>query len=235
MNKDVIYIEPEDDITDIITKIENSKEKIIALVPPKKAGVFRSIVNIKLIAKSGVNADKKIVLVTTDPAIIKLAATTKLPVTKNLQSAPSVPKIDDDVEAEAASADEVVESAAAESEEEEVEDLEAEAKPEKDKDDDEKNEDKDDKEDGEKSGKKAKPVKSKNPVINWIKNHKVLFPILIVLLIALILALVWAIVIAPAASVTVTIRTTTTNFSENASFVTDLAAENVSEGKLVCE
>ena len=28
MNKDVIYIEAEDDITDIITKIENSKEKI---------------------------------------------------------------------------------------------------------------------------------------------------------------------------------------------------------------
>ena len=38
MNKDVIYIEPEDDITDIILKIENSKEKIVALVPPKKAG-----------------------------------------------------------------------------------------------------------------------------------------------------------------------------------------------------
>ena len=37
MNKDVIYIEPEDDITDIITKIEGSKEKIVALVPPKKA------------------------------------------------------------------------------------------------------------------------------------------------------------------------------------------------------
>ena len=51
MNKDVIYIEPEDDITDIITKIENSKEKIVALVPPKKAGVFRSAVNIKLMAE----------------------------------------------------------------------------------------------------------------------------------------------------------------------------------------
>ena len=37
MNKDVIYIEPEDDITDVILKIENSKEKIVALVPPKKA------------------------------------------------------------------------------------------------------------------------------------------------------------------------------------------------------
>ena len=51
MNKDVIYVEPEDDITDIILKIEKSKEKIVALVPPKKAGVFRSVVNIKLIAK----------------------------------------------------------------------------------------------------------------------------------------------------------------------------------------
>ena len=43
MNKDTIYIEPEDDITDIITKIENSKEKIVALVPPKKAGVFSTL------------------------------------------------------------------------------------------------------------------------------------------------------------------------------------------------
>ncbi|MBR0479924.1 hypothetical protein IJJ49_01485, partial [Candidatus Saccharibacteria bacterium] len=91
MNKDVIYIEPEDDITDIITKIESSKEKIVALVPPKKAGVFRSIVNIKLIAKSGNAAAKKVVIVTTDPSIIKLAAATKLPVTKNLQTAPTIP------------------------------------------------------------------------------------------------------------------------------------------------
>ena len=39
MNKDVIYIEPEDDITDIITKIKNSKERIVALVPSKKIEV----------------------------------------------------------------------------------------------------------------------------------------------------------------------------------------------------
>ena len=96
MNKDVIYIEPEDDITDIILKIENSKEKIVALVPPKKAGVFRSVVNIKLIAKAGVSSEKSVVLVTVDPSITKLAAATKLPVAKNLQSAPSVPKIDEE-------------------------------------------------------------------------------------------------------------------------------------------
>ena len=96
MNKDVIYIEPEDDITDIILKIENSKEKIVALVPPKKAGVFRSVVNIKLIAKAGTTSEKSVVLVTVDPSITKLAAATKLPVAKNLQSAPTVPKIDNE-------------------------------------------------------------------------------------------------------------------------------------------
>lgn len=109
MNKDVIYIEPEDDITDIITKIENSKEKIVALVPPKKAGVFRSIVNIKLISKAAASAEKTAVLVTTDPSIVKLAATTKLPVTKNLQSAPVIPKVDNDIEKDTTSEEDLVE------------------------------------------------------------------------------------------------------------------------------
>ena len=132
MNKDVIYIEPEDDITDIITKIENAKQKIVALVPPKKAGVFRSIVNIKLIAKAGVNAEKAIVLVTTDPSIMKLAAATKMPVTKNLQSAPSVPSADDIEKIETiAQTETIVDEGGNEekAEAEEAEVLEEEAKP----------------------------------------------------------------------------------------------------------
>ncbi|MBO7132160.1 hypothetical protein J6V85_02805 [Candidatus Saccharibacteria bacterium] len=121
MNKDVIYIEPEDDITDIITKIENSKEKIVALVPPKKAGVLRSVVNIKLITKAATSAKKTAVLVTTDPSIMKLAAATKLPVTKDLQSAPSIPEAE--VEGEEVSKEEVVdEEAGDEEEKEETED-----------------------------------------------------------------------------------------------------------------
>ena len=40
MNKDVIYIDVEDDITTIISKIKASKERIIALVPPRRIGVF---------------------------------------------------------------------------------------------------------------------------------------------------------------------------------------------------
>lgn len=224
MNKDVIYIDPEDDITDIITKIENAKEKIVALVPPKKSSVFRSAVNIKLIAKSGVNASKTIVLVTTDPAIIKLAGTTKLPVTKDLKSAPSVPKIEDSVEIETASADEALKAAAMQNEEEVVEDIEAEAKPEKEGSSETAEAEK-------KTDKKEKPVKSKNPFINWVKNHKILVSVLCGVIVILGLVIFWAFKIAPAAFVTVTIRTTTTNFSENATFVTKLTDESVTNGK----
>ena len=95
MNKDVIYIEPEDDITDIVTKIENSKEQIVAIVPPKKADILHSSINIKLMDKAGKNADKKLVLVTEDAVIIKHAASVKMPITKDLQSAPAIPTLEE--------------------------------------------------------------------------------------------------------------------------------------------
>ena len=53
MNKDVIYIDVEDDITTIISKIKASKERIIALVPPRRIGVLQSAVNIRLLARAG--------------------------------------------------------------------------------------------------------------------------------------------------------------------------------------
>lgn len=252
MNKDVIYIEPEDDITDIITKIENSKEKIIALVPPKKAGVFRSIVNIKLIAKAGAASEKTIVLVTTDPSIMKLAATTKLPVTKNLQSAPVVPEAEADSEAESSSTEEIVEEAdgtviTTNATVTEVDG--EESAPEIAETSEEKN-DKEDALDGEnhtkkdkKAAKKAKKVAetgeekpvSNNPVIAWFQTHKKLAIFGGIGGVVLILVLVWAFVVAPAATVTVGIRTTTANFSENVTFTDKLAEENIAEGKFYLE
>ena len=151
MNKDVIYIEPEDDITDIILKIENSKEKIVALVPPKKAGVFRSVVNIKLIAKAGVSSEKSVVLVTVDPSITKLAAATKLPVAKNLQSAPSVPKIDEEDSDDTSEKAELVEDKDGdiEAEEEEEEKSKKKKKNEEEEEDEEADEDDEDEDDDE--------------------------------------------------------------------------------------
>ena len=220
MNKDVIYIEPEDDITDIITKIENSKEKIVALVPPKKAGVFRSVVNIKLISKVGNTSEKTVVLVTTDPSIVKLAAATKIPVTKNLQTPPAVPEMD--LEVEETSKEEVVDAPEDEEETveevaEEVEEPEPEKKEKKPK----------------KKEKKAKKSSEKtgNPVIDWIKAHKKLAIFGGIAAVALIIFLVWAFAIAPAANVTVGIQTESKSFAENVKFTTNAAEEDAKEGK----
>lgn len=40
MNKEVIYLEPEDDITDILSKLQRAEQKVVALVPPKKPLCF---------------------------------------------------------------------------------------------------------------------------------------------------------------------------------------------------
>ena len=95
MNKDVIYIEAEDDITDIIVKIKNAKNKIVALVPPKKAGVLRSAVNFKLITKTATKAEKTVVLVSGDESLVRLASAANIPVAKTLQSKPRLPHADD--------------------------------------------------------------------------------------------------------------------------------------------
>ena len=66
MNKDVIHIDTEDDITSIIGKIKSSKERIIALVPPRRIGVLQSAVNIRLLARAAKSADKRVVIITSD-------------------------------------------------------------------------------------------------------------------------------------------------------------------------
>ena len=101
MNKDVIYIDVEDDITTIISKIKASKERIIALVPPRRIGVLQSAVNIRLLARAATSADKRIVLITNDSVLAGLAATAKIPIAKTLQSKPEIAeipvlKVDDD-------------------------------------------------------------------------------------------------------------------------------------------
>ncbi len=262
MNKDVIYIEAEDDITDIITKVEKSKEKIVALVPPKKAGVFRSVVNIKLIAKVGATNEKTIVLVTTDPSIVRLAATVKLPVTKNLQSAPMIPTIDSADDVAKAELVEVVEPAGSDdegadeskeaddvnkndNEETGGEEQNSEEETNEDAEDDEdlassdgsdKDEEEPDDEDKKKTNAKNKEKKkSKEKKGGWIKAHKKRLIFGSVGLIALIGVLVWALVFAPAVDITVWIQTENKRFSEAVSFVNNLSEENAAEGKFYLE
>src|ERR1041384_4594577 len=93
MNKDVIYIDVEDDITAIIGKVKDAKEKIVALVPPKRIGVLQSAVNLRLLTRSAGQHHKRLVLITNNNALIALAAAAKVPVAKTLQSKPELPEI----------------------------------------------------------------------------------------------------------------------------------------------
>lgn len=93
MNKDVIYIDVDDDVTAIIGKIKKAKEKIVAIVPPKRAGALQSAVNLRLLERMAKTDKKKLVLITANPALVALAANAKIPVAKNLQSKPELAEI----------------------------------------------------------------------------------------------------------------------------------------------
>ena len=93
MNKDVIYIDVEDDITNIVSKIKDSKARIVALVPPKRVGILQSAVNMRLLNRAAENAEKRIVLITGDQALSGLAAAARIPVAKTLQSRPEIAEI----------------------------------------------------------------------------------------------------------------------------------------------
>jgi len=95
VNKDVIYIDTEDDITAIIGKIKDSKEKIVALVPPKRIGILQSAVNLRLLARMAENGNKHLVIITNNDALIALSASASIPVAKNLQSKPEIAEIAD--------------------------------------------------------------------------------------------------------------------------------------------
>ncbi len=89
--KDTIYIDVDDEITSIIEKISASKNNIVALVLPKRAAALQSIVNMKLLKRAADDSKKKLVLITSESALLPLAGNAGLHVAKTLQSLPSVP------------------------------------------------------------------------------------------------------------------------------------------------
>lgn len=93
MNKDVIYIDVDDDVTAIIGKIKQTKEKIVALVPPKRSGALQSAVNLRLLDRMAKAEKKQLVLITHNQALLGLAANAQIPVAKNLQSKPELAEI----------------------------------------------------------------------------------------------------------------------------------------------
>ncbi len=89
--KDVVYLDLDDDITTIVDKVGGSKDKIVALVLPKRFATLQSIVNMRLLKRSADSAAKNVVLITSEAALLPLAGAAGIHVAKNLQSKPEVP------------------------------------------------------------------------------------------------------------------------------------------------
>ena len=245
MNKDTFYIEPEDDITDIINHIKASKQKIIALVPPKKLNVLRSSINLKLIARTAKMHDKAIVVVTTDPTLMKMAALSSLPFAKNLSSRPTLPSEFNEADLEypakakkVSPSDEIEinEKAAPASSVSRVRTT---------------NEDATNRAnttsnltknstmnlDSEEVAKNPEDEEADNQpkkilTLDSLKNRIIIGVVAAVLLIG---SFVWAFILAPAAKISVKIKTIAENFSENVSFVTDAKQAVSKDGKFFLE
>lgn len=93
--KDTIYVDVDDEITAVIDKVQQSQGKVIALVLPKRAPVFQSVVNMKLLKRTAAEQRKNVVLITSEASVLPLAGATGLHVAKTLQSKPSVPTAPD--------------------------------------------------------------------------------------------------------------------------------------------
>ncbi len=245
MNKDVVYIEPEDDITDIIAKIKNAKNKIVALVPPKKAGVLRSAVNFKLIAKTALQHEKTVVLISTDEGLIKFAAGVRIPVAKSLSSKPSLAADEDDEEFGEDEDGDLIEEDVEEIAKEESTPKKsssnsssrakaAPAKKPKNNDADMELSDEEESEDDEQSAKPSKKAAKNTTVPNFKKYRKQIIAGGVAALV-LVVVLIWAFAIAPAAKIIVNVSTTARNFSESVSFVTDEADADVENGIFYAE
>ncbi len=245
MNKEVIYLEPEDDITDILTRLQQAEQKLVALVPPKKATMLRSAVNMKLVARVAKECEKIVVIVTVDPAIVKMAMAARIPVAKTLQSRPVIPT-DANVKAAEAEIQVVDEETGGITDEPAPKAKEDGKMPSK-----AANVDSDGHagknaetlelteeglENGSETAKKSKKgdKKSKKSTSDIktspFSKYRKLIMFCTPAVIALVLVLVWALVFAPAATITVAISSTSSNFAENVSFTTDPAAENIAEG-----
>ena len=245
MNKDTFYIEPEDDITDIINHIKASKQKIIALVPPKKLNVLRSSINLKLIARTAKMHDKAIVVVTTDPTLMKMAALSSLPFAKNLSSRPTLPSefneadleypvktkksgLNEEIEinekaAPASSVSRVrTTNEDAANRANTTSNLAKNSTMNLDSEEVAKNSDDED------SDNQPKKILT----LDSLKNRIIIGVVAAVLLIG---SFIWAFILAPAAKISVKIKTIAENFSENVSFVTDAKQAVSKDGKFFLE
>ena len=70
----LVYLEPDEEITDVIDKISKVDEESVSLVIPRGSTLANSIVNLKLLSKCGKELGKEVNLVTSDKIAKNLAS-----------------------------------------------------------------------------------------------------------------------------------------------------------------
>jgi len=71
---EIIYLEPDEEITSVIDKLKASESNSVALVIPRGATLAQSIVNLKLLKKAAEGIEKEISLVASDKIATNLAS-----------------------------------------------------------------------------------------------------------------------------------------------------------------
>ena len=240
MNKDIINISPEDDISDIISKIRAASKKIVAIVPAEDTSVLRSAVNIKLILKTAEEVKKVPVLVTKDSSLVSMASQFNFHIADSLQSKPYIPRVSE-------SSDSAPEEPVSSAEDfikpteipdailDDVSDDVKESKITEDSSSDDSSESQpapvDDEESAQKSSDKKSKKEKKPSKFPFFSDHKKTIIISSVALVFIAAFLVWALIFAPKVSIKVSIKTSSSNFSETATFVTDQISEDSASGK----
>lgn len=88
----VIYLEADEEITAATSRMLASKAKEVRIVVPKRSTLLQSVVNQKLLKRAADNANKKLILVTTDRTASHLAAQVGIPVAASVKAEAVIPE-----------------------------------------------------------------------------------------------------------------------------------------------
>lgn len=84
--EEILYLEPDEEITSVIDKIKQSKAHRIGLVVPREATLLQSVVNLRLLVKEATNLGKEIALITADKIGRNLASKVGLVVYESVKN-----------------------------------------------------------------------------------------------------------------------------------------------------
>lgn len=108
---EIIYLEPDEEITSVIDKIKNASSMRLGLVVPRQASLLQSVVNLRLLSREATVLGKEIVIVTTDKIGRNLAVQVGLQVYNSVeeqkpiyQPPPPTPTSDEVIELDMAQA-----------------------------------------------------------------------------------------------------------------------------------